>query len=43
MKHAKFGEGVVLDTDGKTVTVMFSQVGTKKLVAELAPLRKISK
>lgn len=43
VKHAKFGEGVVLDTDGKTVTVMFSQVGTKKLVAELAPLRKISK
>ena len=43
VRHAKFGEGVVLDTDGKTITVMFSEYGTKKLVAELAPIKKIKR
>ena len=43
VRHAKFGEGIVLDTDGKTITVMFSEYGTKKLVAELAPIKKIKK
>lgn len=41
VKHNKFGEGLVLDANAKTVTVMFDTVGRKKLAIDIAPLRKI--
>ncbi len=31
VRHGKFGEGMVLESDEKTVTVMFDSVGQKKL------------
>ncbi|WP_027399521.1 ATP-dependent helicase [Anaerovorax odorimutans] len=41
VKHNKFGEGLVMDADDKTVTVMFDSVGRKKLAKDIAPLKKI--
>ncbi|MCF0121580.1 MAG: ATP-binding protein, partial [Oscillospiraceae bacterium] len=41
VSHAKFGEGLVLEAEGKVVTVMFDEFGTKKLAADLAPIKKI--
>ncbi|PWL94040.1 MAG: ATP-binding protein [Clostridiales bacterium] len=41
VRHGKFGEGLVLETDDKTVTVMFDSVGRKKLAKGIAPLKKI--
>lgn len=38
--HAKFGKGVVLEYDGKAVVVVFDDVGRKKLLAEMAPMKK---
>lgn len=39
--HGKFGEGLVLETDDKTVTVMFQTAGRKKLAKGIAPLKKL--
>ncbi|MDR3072489.1 MAG: hypothetical protein LBU41_03255, partial [Clostridiales Family XIII bacterium] len=39
--HAKFGEGLVLETGPKSVTVMFGSVGKKKLALDIAPLEKV--
>lgn len=39
--HAKFGPGLVLEADAKTVTVVFDSVGIKKLAKDIAPLKKI--
>jgi DNA helicase-2/ATP-dependent DNA helicase PcrA len=39
--HRKFGDGLVIDADDKTVTVMFDSAGRKKLSRELAPIRKV--
>lgn len=39
--HAKFGHGIVVDSDSKTVTVIFDTEGTKKLAKGIAPLKKI--
>jgi DNA helicase-2/ATP-dependent DNA helicase PcrA len=40
VKHAKFGEGHVIEVSGNYVTVMFAQAGKKKLAADIAPLIK---
>ena len=39
--HGKFGRGIVLETDEKTVTVIFEEAGRKKLARGIAPLKKI--
>ncbi len=41
ISHGKFGEGMVLEADDKTVTVMFDSVGRKKMAKGIAPLKKI--
>jgi DNA helicase-2/ATP-dependent DNA helicase PcrA len=41
VRHEKFGEGLVLDADARTVTVMFDDEGKKKLAKDMAPLTKI--
>ncbi len=42
MKHAKFGEGTVLEISGSgsamTVTIDFQQAGVKKFAAAYAPI-----
>ncbi|MDR0852232.1 MAG: UvrD-helicase domain-containing protein [Clostridiales Family XIII bacterium] len=42
VRHAKFGTGLVLDADDKTVTVMFDAEGKKKLAKGIAPLEKMN-
>lgn len=39
--HGKFGHGIVVDTDAKTVTVAFDEGGIKKLAKGIAPLKKV--
>ena len=39
--HGKFGRGIVLEADEKTVTVIFEEAGRKKLARGIAPLKKI--
>ncbi len=41
VSHAKFGEGLVLEADEKTASIVFDSVGVKKLAIELAPLKKL--
>lgn len=41
VQHSKFGRGLVLETDEKTVTVIFDSVGRKKLARGIAQLKKI--
>jgi DNA helicase-2/ATP-dependent DNA helicase PcrA len=41
VRHGKFGEGLVLDADARTVTVMFDTEGKKKLAKDTAPITKI--
>ena len=41
VKHDKFGEGTVIELNGSVVTVIFDSVGTKKLAADKAPMKKI--
>jgi DNA helicase-2/ATP-dependent DNA helicase PcrA len=41
VRHSKFGEGLVIDADDKTVTVMFDAEGKKKLAREYAPINRI--
>jgi DNA helicase-2/ATP-dependent DNA helicase PcrA len=41
VRHMKFGDGLVIDADDKTVTVMFDTKGRKKLSRGLAPIGKI--
>jgi DNA helicase-2/ATP-dependent DNA helicase PcrA len=41
VRHDKFGEGLVLDSDARTVTVMFDTDGKKKLAKDQAPLVKL--
>jgi DNA helicase-2/ATP-dependent DNA helicase PcrA len=40
VRHSKFGDGVVLEADGRVITVMFGSVGKKRLAAGAAPLSK---
>ncbi len=39
--HGKFGFGVVIDVDDRTVSVMFESVGLRKLARDVAPLTKV--
>ena len=41
VRHAKFGEGLVIKAEGKIVEVMFDSAGKKKLAADMAPITKI--
>ncbi len=41
VNHGKFGPGLVLESSGNVVTVMFDREGRKKLAADIAPLTKI--
>ena len=41
VSHAKFGVGMVVAVDGKTINVMFDAVGSKKLAKDIAPIKKI--
>jgi DNA helicase-2/ATP-dependent DNA helicase PcrA len=41
VRHRKFGDGLVIEADAKTVTVMFDAEGKKKLARDLAPISKI--
>ena len=41
VSHGKFGFGLVVDVDAKTVTVMFETVGQKKLAKGIAPIKKV--
>ena len=41
VSHGKFGEGLVIEADDKTVTVMFDGAGRKKLAKGIAPLQKL--
>ncbi|MFV0515880.1 MAG: ATP-dependent helicase [Aminipila sp.] len=42
VNHSKFGEGMVVSVDGKTISVMFDSAGLKKLAKDIAPIKKIS-
>ena len=42
VKHSKFGEGTVAETNEKTVVVNFDSEGRKKLAIAVAPLDKIN-
>ena len=39
--HAKFGHGTVIESDSKTVTIMFDEAGQKKLAKGIAPIKKV--
>lgn len=41
VSHGKFGKGLVIESDEKTVTVLFDEAGRKKLAKGIAPLKKI--
>ena len=41
VRHAKFGEGLVIDEDNKTLTIIFDTAGQKKLAKGIAPLKKL--
>ncbi len=41
VRHAKFGEGLVIDQDDRTLTVIFDSAGQKKMAKGIAPLKKI--
>ena len=41
VSHGKFGFGLVVDVDEKTVTVIFESVGQKKLAKGIAPIKKV--
>lgn len=41
VSHGKFGAGIVIEQDEKTITVMFESKGSKKLAKGFAPLKKL--
>lgn len=41
VEHAKFGKGEVIGLTESTVTVNFTEVGTKKLAKGIAPIKKV--
>jgi DNA helicase-2/ATP-dependent DNA helicase PcrA len=41
IRHGKFGDGLVIDADDKTLTVLFDKAGKKKLARGLAPIGRI--
>jgi DNA helicase II / ATP-dependent DNA helicase PcrA len=42
IRHAKFGEGMVVSADGDELTAVFEGVGTKHLSLSFAPVEKIN-
>lgn len=41
VEHSKFGKGMVLEVEDKTITVVFDKEGRKKLARGIAPLKKL--
>ena len=41
VRHEVFGNGIVVSSQGDTVIVAFSKAGIKKLLAGVAPLKKV--
>ena len=41
VSHGKFGFGMVVDVDDKSVTVIFEAAGQKKLAKGIAPIKKV--
>ena len=41
VKHSKFGEGLVIEDDAKTISVIFDEVGLKKMAKGIAVLKKL--
>lgn len=41
IRHDKFGEGLVIETDSKTITIMFDSVGRKKIGKGFVKLKKL--
>ncbi len=41
VEHGKFGRGMVVEQDEKTLTVIFDSAGRKKLAKGIAPIRKV--
>ena len=41
VRHAKFGEGMVIEANERVVTVAFDSAGIKKLAKDVAPIEKI--
>ena len=41
IKHDKFGEGLVIETDARTITIMFDSVGRKKIGKGFVNLKKL--
>jgi DNA helicase-2/ATP-dependent DNA helicase PcrA len=41
VRHAEFGDGIVVSASGDTITVAFKKAGIKRLSAEFANLKKI--
>ena len=41
VSHAKFGSGMVIEADDKTLTIIFDDAGRKKMAKGIAPLKKI--
>ncbi len=41
VSHPKFGEGTVISAAGSVLTIVFDLYGTKKLVKDMAPLKKV--
>jgi len=41
ISHEKFGDGLVIPSQGNIITVAFKSVGLKKLDVSLAPIRKV--
>jgi DNA helicase-2/ATP-dependent DNA helicase PcrA len=42
IRHAKFGEGIVVEVKGDEISATFSGLGTKRLSLAFAPIEKIS-
>jgi DNA helicase-2/ATP-dependent DNA helicase PcrA len=42
VRHPKFGEGMVIEQDAKTITVMFDEVGQKKLGKGFVHMDKVN-
>ena len=41
VKHSKFGEGMVIEADDKTISIIFDEVGLKKMAKGIAVLKKL--
>ena len=43
LRHPKFGEGMLIEQDAKTMTIMFDSVGQKKLGKGFVKMEKVDK